>query len=97
MFKRCSWTAKTLSGLGQPPRAFTVSMAALWVIFTVLMVSPATLCIGSMRIVKVICGLGRRRASIVSATFESLAFQHAKDLLRQKWMPFSPGGMALFG
>src|SRR5713101_2661855 len=78
-FKRCSWTTKTLFGLGHTSRAFIAFMAAGWITFTLLMVFPATPCTSSMRIMKATCGLRRPRALIVSVTFESLPFQSAKD------------------
>src|SRR5438132_801343 len=95
--KRCSWTTKTLCGLGRKTRAFTVFMVARWIIFLVLMVFPVTSCGGSMRIAKAICGLRRPTALIVSVTFELLPFQPAKDWPRQRWILFSPRRMALSG
>src|SRR5579864_6709727 len=77
--RRCSWTAKTLCGLGRPTKVFTAFLAARWITFAVRMVFPVTQCTVSMRIVKAICGLRRPRALIVSVTFELLPFQPAKD------------------
>src|SRR5437588_1237426 len=96
-FMGCSWTVKTIFGLGQETRAFTAFMAAKWIVLTALTAFPASRYCGFMRIAKATCGLQRPRVLIVSVTFESLHFQPAKDWSRLRWILFSPQRMAPFG